>query len=288
MDSVIVLVLLGVIWAAVLVPPWLKGRREAQPAASIRVFRRQLWRLGQGPVAGARRERYGAVRFVSDDGAVAYGPGGTLARAEHADRVSQHFEGVERLDLDVLAGASVAVDVYGDEYASEAFDDVLDAEVEVGLGYGSSVRRSARAHAVDGGVVTLEPDWSSAGAREAAGSAARRWAERNPQVVGPETVRSTAAARNRARARARSRSRAYRRRRQVMGLLLVSVAVTLAWALVLGYPGLWVAHGVADALLVGYVTLLVRLRRRSTERADKVRYLAPIEAPRPAVVVLHG
>lgn len=289
MDSVIVLVLLGVIWAAVLVPPWLKGRREAQPAASIRVFRRQLWRLGQGPVAGARRERYGAVRFVSDDGAVAYGPGGTLARAEHADRVNHHFEDVdrlERLDLDLLAGPSAAVDFYGDEFASEAYDedldDLYDADVEAGLGYGSYARRTTRARAADGGVITLEPDWSSAGPREAAGSAARRWAERNPQVVGPEAVRSTAAARNRARARA------YRRRRQVMALLLISVAVTLAWALVLGFPGLWLAHGVADALLVGYVTLLVRLRRRSTERADKVRYLAPIEAPRPAVVVLHG
>jgi hypothetical protein len=288
MDSVIVLVLLGVIWAAVLVPPWLKGRREAQPAASIRVFRRQLWRLGQGPVAGARRERYGAVRFVSDDGAVAYGPGGTLARAEHADRVSQHFEGVdrlERLDLEALAAPS-AVDVYGDEYASEAYDEVYDGlddeAVEAGLGYGSAARRTTRARTADGGVITLEPDWSSAGPREVAGSAARRWAERNPQMVGPETVRSTAAARNRARARA------YRRRRQVMALLLITVAVTLAWALVLGYPGLWVAQVVADALLVGYVTLLVRLRRRSTERADKVRYLAPIEAPRPAVVVLHG
>ena len=157
-----------------------------------------------------------------------------------------------------------------------------DDVVEAGLGYGSGARRAARARAVDSGVITLEPDWSSVGPRDAAGSAARRWAERNPQVVGPEAARSTAAARNRARARA------YRRRRQVMGLLLVAVAVTLAWALVLGYPALWVAHLVADVLLVAYVTLLVRLARRSTERADKVRYLAPIEAPRPAVVVLHG
>jgi hypothetical protein len=64
--------------------------------------------------------------------------------------------------------------------------------------------------------------------------------------------------------------------------------VTLAWALVLDMSGLWVAQGVADLLLVSYVALLVRLRRRTSERADKVRYLAPIEAPRPAVVVLHG
>ncbi len=73
-----------------------------------------------------------------------------------------------------------------------------------------------------------------------------------------------------------------------MVVLLVAVSVTLAWALVLQISALWVANAVADVLLVAYVGLLVRLRRRSVERADKVHYLAPIEAPRPAVVVLHG
>jgi hypothetical protein len=35
-----------------------------------------------------------------------------------------------------------------------------------------------------------------------------------------------------------------------------------------------------------YLALLVRRRRRLAERFQKVRYLAPIRAPRPAVVVL--
>jgi hypothetical protein len=73
-----------------------------------------------------------------------------------------------------------------------------------------------------------------------------------------------------------------------MAVLVIAVVVTLAWALVLDVTALWVAHVVADVLLAGYVGLLIRLRRRTSERADKVHYLAPIEAPRPAVVVLHG
>ena len=39
--------LLGVIWAAVLLPPWLQSRREAQPTASMVAFRRQLWSLAR-------------------------------------------------------------------------------------------------------------------------------------------------------------------------------------------------------------------------------------------------
>ena len=122
MDSVIVLVLLGVIWAAVLIPPWLHGRREAQPAASIRVFRRQLWSLGQGPVAGARRERYGAVRFVSDDGAVAYGPGGTLDRLEALHELAS--VGPMADEAVVLDGAEFDGDAYLDEL--DGFDDEFD------------------------------------------------------------------------------------------------------------------------------------------------------------------
>lgn len=281
MDSVIVLVLLGVIWAAVLVPPWLHSRREAQPAASIRVFRRQLWRLGEGPVAGARRERYGAVRFVSDDGAVAFGPGGTPARARFDDLV----------DADIVGGVRLAADPdgeFGGGYDRDGGD--VDGDDPYGdgrdLGYGAGRPRvamptfGAAGGAIGTAAIALEPDWSSAGPQEPAGSAARRWAERFPQPVVPAPDRSAAAT--------RSRARAYRRRRQVMAVLVIAVAVTLAWALVLDFTALWVAHAVADALLLGYLGLLVRLRRRTDERADKVHYLAPIEAPRPAVVVLNG
>jgi hypothetical protein len=42
----------------------------------------------------------------------------------------------------------------------------------------------------------------------------------------------------------------------------------------------------AGGLLLTYLALLVRRQRRLAERLRKVRYLAPIRAPRPAVVVL--
>jgi hypothetical protein len=69
---------------------------------------------------------------------------------------------------------------------------------------------------------------------------------------------------------------------------VASVVITLVWALVLQVTAAWVIHAVADLLLVSYLGLLARRGRRAAEQADKVRYLAPIEAPRPAVVVLHG
>ena len=39
-------------------------------------------------------------------------------------------------------------------------------------------------------------------------------------------------------------------------------------------------------LLVAYLGLLVRRGRREVERVQKVRYLTPIRAPRPSVVVI--
>ena len=51
--------------------------------------------------------------------------------------------------------------------------------------------------------------------------------------------------------------------------------------------GAWiVAAGVAGTLLVAYLALLVRRGRREAERAQKVRYLTPIRAPRPSVVII--
>jgi hypothetical protein len=83
----------------------------------------------------------------------------------------------------------------------------------------------------------------------------------------------------------RRRAMAYRRRRQVLSTLVVASAGSLAPALVLGGP--WVAtEAVASTLLVAYLGLLVRRGRREVERAQKVRYLTPIRAPRPSVVVI--
>lgn len=37
-----ILVILAAVWVAVLLPPWLRGRREQRPGASISTFNRQL------------------------------------------------------------------------------------------------------------------------------------------------------------------------------------------------------------------------------------------------------
>jgi hypothetical protein len=194
-DAVTAFLLLGVIWAAVLVPPWLQSRREARPTASMVNFRRQLWSLartspGQGPVY--------ADTYVMDDGYDAYDE-----------------------DLDDVAA--------GDELAP---------------------RRSQA-----GSVVSV----GSVGSVEAA-----------PSSVLPSS---------------RPGAGSYRRRRRVLSALTVMAVATVAPGVLLG-GAWWIGQAVTGGLLVSYLALLIRRQRRLAERAQKVHYLAPIRAPRPAVVVL--
>ena len=50
----LVLVILGLIWGFVLIPPYLQNRRESRPSDSIAIFRRQLHVL-ERTTPGARR-----------------------------------------------------------------------------------------------------------------------------------------------------------------------------------------------------------------------------------------
>jgi Flp pilus assembly protein TadB len=77
----------------------------------------------------------------------------------------------------------------------------------------------------------------------------------------------------------------YRRRRHILAGLAVLAAGSVAPAVLLG-GSWWIAPAVVGGLLLTYLALLVRRQRRITDRLRKVRYLAPIRAPRPAVVVL--
>jgi hypothetical protein len=72
-----------------------------------------------------------------------------------------------------------------------------------------------------------------------------------------------------------TRSEARRRRRDVLFALGGAVLVTLMLTVVVGGPFVWVQL-LADALLVGYVVLLLRTQRLAVERRSKVRYLAPV------------
>lgn len=71
--AVLVLLLLALIWAAVLIPPWIQARRDQGPAASMRSFHRQLWSLERAsPVNGNDsvngRSRFGRPSAYPDAG----------------------------------------------------------------------------------------------------------------------------------------------------------------------------------------------------------------------------
>lgn len=198
-----VFLLLGVIWVAVLLPPWLESRRESRSIASIMSFRSQLWSL---------------QRATPQFGLDSYG-------------------------------------VYGDE----EYEDVAeseDAEVHaLELRRGDGVT-GAVAPGVIGAVIRPPSDG-----------------------LGGRSVSALSAAVH------QRRALAYRRRRRVLAFLLLATAAGSAGAVVLG--GAWVvAAAGSGTLLVAYLGLLVRRGRREVERAQKVRYLTPIRAPRPSVVII--
>jgi len=81
---------------------------------------------------------------------------------------------------------------------------------------------------------------------------------------------------------------ALRRRRQVFFFLLSAVVASLGVLVVLRSMSAVYVHAATLVLFTSYVTLLVRHHQRGAEQVSKVRYLSPIRAPRPAVVVLRS
>jgi hypothetical protein len=207
---VVVFLLLGVIWAAVLVPPWLQSRREARPIASIMSFRSQLWSL---------------ERATPTYGADTYGTYGTYGDDAYHDDLS-----------DDDTGAVAEVHALTPDRRPEAV--------------------SAIAPGVIGAVVRGPSEGMAAGVTSAPAAAVLH-----------------------------RRALAYRRRRQVLAALVLVAAAGVAPALLLGGPWI-VAEAVASTLLVAYLGLLVRRGRHEAERVQKVRYLTPIRAPRPSVVII--
>jgi len=78
-----------------------------------------------------------------------------------------------------------------------------------------------------------------------------------------------------------ARAEMRRRRRDILVTLLAAAGLTLVIGLVM--TPVLLLHLVIDAMLGGYVALLVRQRRLAEERASKVRYLGPAPAPRRAM-----
>ena len=81
---------------------------------------------------------------------------------------------------------------------------------------------------------------------------------------------------------------ALRRRRQVFFFLLFAVVGSLGAVVGLRTVTAVLVHAGALVLFTSYVFLLVRHHQRAAEKVSKVRYLSPIRAPRPAVVVLRS
>jgi hypothetical protein len=182
------LLILPVIWAAVLIPPWIRRRREGRPAESIVTFHRKLWEL---------------------------------------ERTS----------------------IYSDAaYSDAAYTDV--AYRDAGEGYDDHV----------------EPAGANVAARRVDGRA----------DGGPSPAQRLA-----------SRT-ALRRRCQIFGSLFVGLVTSLVVAAALRTPAAWGAHVAITVLFVAYITLLFRHHQRVVEQVAKVRYISPIRAPRPAVVVLRS
>lgn len=83
------------------------------------------------------------------------------------------------------------------------------------------------------------------------------------------------------------RARTLRRRRDVLLCLLGGMGFTLVAGLMPALRVLWGLHLVLDALFIGYVTLLVRMRNAAAEREMKVRFMPPRNQPVPAVIDLR-
>jgi hypothetical protein len=81
------------------------------------------------------------------------------------------------------------------------------------------------------------------------------------------------------------RRQAQRRRRDIFFALLTGVIGTFVLALVTGLKVMWPVQVAFDALFLGYLALLVRMRNLAVERARKLTFIPPERRagrPRPA------
>lgn len=81
------------------------------------------------------------------------------------------------------------------------------------------------------------------------------------------------------------RARTLKRRRDILFGLLGAMGGSLVLGLVPSLRVLWGLHVVLDALFVGYVVLLVRMRNIAAEREMKLRFIPSAPAPEPALLL---
>ncbi|HEX6238658.1 MAG TPA: hypothetical protein VFZ68_15760, partial [Acidimicrobiales bacterium] len=251
-----VFLLLGVIWAAVLVPQWLENRRDARPTASIASFNRRLWSLermtpvyddsaygstyGDAPLAPGRRAR--ARARAAGPGRPGVGHGGWVDG--HFDgrfdgRVDGRFrgwvdgiDGVDRVGAGNEVGTVNGVGGAGGHGPVEEmirFDDLRDdAEVLATTGGRAAAPTPARSP-----VTPLEaarsrprrPAGRPAGRAGSGGSFDAAGAP--PDVHSGVPPTGEAAAPSSATVRARRRAAVMRRRRIVSALLLLALVTAV-------------------------------------------------------------
>ena len=83
-----------------------------------------------------------------------------------------------------------------------------------------------------------------------------------------------------------ARARTQRRRRDIFVGLLAAMGTSLLLGFIPGLRILWVVHVLFDAMLAGYVGLLVHMRNQAAEKEMKVRFLPrPARRPEPALLL---
>lgn len=81
------------------------------------------------------------------------------------------------------------------------------------------------------------------------------------------------------------RARTLKRRRDILFGLLGAMGGSLVLGFVPSLRVLWGLHVVLDALFVGYVVLLVRMRNIAAEQEMKLRFIPSAPAPEPALLL---
>lgn len=272
-----VLLILPVLWAAVLLPYWVRFVRERRAERSVAAF----------PGRGSLRQRRAAVRYVFG----AYDP----YRDEHLLR------NVDSLEKDVSYLPPVyrpRRPAWQDTYLHRSYDDSYFDDQDDHTLYGDTHADEMAAdgyadHYTDvrdtpavvrGRRVATAPPVTPLPVRRAPGAPHAAVGNGPVRVVPNGNRRITSAL-------TASSRRALRRRRQIFFGLVLGFLASLSAALWFGSIAVWGVHAGALMLLAGYVSLLVRHHQRVVDRTAKVRRLTPAAGTgpsRPAVVVLSG
>jgi hypothetical protein len=264
----VILLILPLIWAAVLLPPWVIHRRERRVSQHV-----------------AERQRRSLVRYIFGS----YEPYREVSprlpsEVEDHDRSYAPIDGSDELYEDEYD------DVYDEFYGYLPVDDAAldpqagDPAYEGGYtpddGYGAdrddAVRESVAAMRsepfiprvrADVPADRVEADRSRTGPGGDAGMTPVR---RFPTPVTSADQSAAPAARRGDRSGSRA---ALHRRRRIFLALFAAMLGTLAGVLFLRSPEAWAAHGVAVVLLASYIVLLVVHHQRIQEQTHKVREL---------------